>query len=223
MKGNGVSIVRYLRRRSQSILVELYKVNNCEICDSIDALHLHHTENLNDMVRRCAEELGIEFYDNKKDYSKLDLINMKDKLLGMEIKSCFVTLCSTCHRKEHIKLDVNLLSSTTSKATRHSIIHFEKERLIKDNNLIKHIEKEFPIILEDRIYLDNQLYDDIYKLFNIRDRKGNLKKNLILVNEKMKELDVGFIISKFKDEEYKVDGKLNKNYRKMYLTIQRKP
>jgi len=114
----------YERIKFANNLRPLLIKDECECCGETDTLHLHHDKQFAQMLKETLDRLGYEYKLKKEDYTREQLENITDMLLGAHIKSTFTTLCEKCHIEIHRngELAVNYLFRKSSER-----IKIEKE------------------------------------------------------------------------------------------------
>ena len=128
----------YLREKIYTHFNPLVIKDKCEYCGSIENLHVHHCYPFVQMLQDTLEELNLELKDTK-EYTVVELLNIKEKILGKHLNYTYKTLCSECHLGvEHRKykkfekltfsIDENLLDKWLTKET---IVEF----VITKNNM----------------------------------------------------------------------------------------
>jgi len=91
----------YERVKFATNLRPLLIKQECESCGETEKLELHHDKQFAEMLRETLDRLGYKYKIRKEDYSKEQLENITDMLLGVHIKSTYTTLCEKCHTEIH--------------------------------------------------------------------------------------------------------------------------
>lgn len=86
----------YLRNKIVKYFNPLVIKDKCEVCGSIEALEVHHVYQFKDMLVDVLNELQLEYKDSD-DYTELELLNIKEKMLGKHLNYKYMTLCKNCH------------------------------------------------------------------------------------------------------------------------------
>lgn len=92
------NLIIYIRNRVWNKFVNLVKKDRCEICGSTEDLQVHHIYPLTNMIKDTLEELNLE-RKCVNEYTKLELKNIKEKVLGKHLYYQYKTLCKDCHLK----------------------------------------------------------------------------------------------------------------------------
>ena len=73
--------------------------DKCENCSSTEkSLHLHHVTPFSQLLEYCLCSLG---YQGKNEYTETELNNIEHFMLGIQLKTDYLTLCRECHDKVH--------------------------------------------------------------------------------------------------------------------------
>ena len=91
----------YERMKFANNLRPLLIKDKCECCEKTEKLELHHDKQFAEMLKQTLDRLGYEYNLRKEDYTKEQLENITNMLLGIHIKSTYTTLCEKCHTEIH--------------------------------------------------------------------------------------------------------------------------
>lgn len=193
----------YERIKFANNLRPLLIKDKCECCGETDKLHLHHDKQFAEMLKETLDRLGYEYKLLKEDYTKEQLENITDMLLGIHIKSTYTTLCEDCHNEIHSGGEL--------------IHHFLK----RQNNYIK-TEYQLNTLLN---YLNNTIDQKLFKeeiinLQNILLKLSSIIKSshgsigINTIKNMLKEHNLNYEINSYKEYSRKSD-----NYKKTYWMI----
>lgn len=94
-------IEKYIRRKTNDHLRDLIIKDECEECKEVNGLELHHINPFSKLFNECLEYLGLDNKTTHKAYSRTELENMTNWMLGVQLKTRYVTLCKKCHKDIH--------------------------------------------------------------------------------------------------------------------------
>ena len=153
-----MKLTDYLRNKVSRKFNDLVKKDKCEICGSTEDLHVHHVYPFKDMINDTLEELGYELKE-VEEYTELELLNIKEKILGKHLYYSYKTLCADCHlskvHKKHKEVDFLIDEEILDKwITKEEVV----ERVIAKNNMRNKDGRNIgmralPKALEERGYL----------------------------------------------------------------------
>jgi len=204
----------YERIKFANNLRPLLIKNECECCGETDTLHLHHDKQFAQMLKETLDRLGYEYKLKKEDYTREQLENITDMLLGVHIKSTYTTLCEKCHveihkngelinhflRKEKLNIidieDINNLEKYLNSILNIKLFANEQQKLSefiinKLNTIGKNIDYRTKIIkpstLKDIIKNVSKLN---YNIFKSKETKGIAKGRRYIIISKIIESEV---------------------------------
>lgn len=137
MKKRKQTLNNYIRIKVWHKFVKLVKKNKCEQCGGIEDLQVHHIYPFANMVKDTLVELGLEEYETIDNYTKLELKNIEEKVLGKHLFYTYKTLCIHCHlsvihrKHKHIKIDLSIEDNLLNKWITRDIIF--NDIIIKNN------------------------------------------------------------------------------------------
>lgn len=132
----------YLRVEFNTYIRNKLISDSCEVCGDTENLHLHHEEHFITMLLETIEELGLKFVNDKDYYSKNELSLISNIMLGKQVRSSYVTLCTECHKEIHSK---------EGKDWTNFYLHYEKKALEKRS---KHLKTANEILIPYLEYLN---------------------------------------------------------------------
>ena len=200
----------YERIKFANNLRPLLIKDKCECCEKTEKLELHHDKQFAEMLKETLDRLGYEYNLRKEDYTREQLENITDMLLGIHIKSTYTTLCEKCHTEIHKngELAYNFLLRKNSEKARK-----EKELdvlVLRDllNQLIgiKMFKEE-----------QNKFKESLSNLYD-PPKKRNNSIGLNLVNKFLEENNI-----RYEFKSYKETSRKSENYSKMYWMINKIP
>lgn len=74
---------------------------HCEVCGTTENLELHHVDQFILTLEETLKELNLEEKDCN-DYKVSELNNIRNVMLGKQLKQKYLTLCTDCHDKEKV-------------------------------------------------------------------------------------------------------------------------
>jgi len=148
----------YERVKFATNLRPLLIKSECENCGETEKLELHHDKQFAEILREVLDRLGYEYKPRKEDYTKEQLENITDMLLGVHIKSTYTTLCETCHTDIHSSGE--LICHFLKKVKVISINILDLEILIQ---LLESLLNK-RLLEEDQIRIKELLSNKVYKI-----------------------------------------------------------
>lgn len=211
----------YLRSKITPKIREIYLKSKCEVCGMNNNLHLHHVKLFINLLHETLEQLNMPYKDIK-DYTKNEINNITDVLMGKHVFIEYLTLCGKCHRSLHKEQHMRML---IKKSPMKEIKSERKETvrlLLRDKHInevvIPHLEflvkHDVKLYEEEQLYLSNLLTSKDLNL-HIDYRTSILKHSTL--QEIFNKLNLNYTINKRKEDYYKC----NKRTSRRYLTIQR--
>ena len=181
----------YERVKFATNLRQLLIKSECENCGESEKLELHHDKQFAEMLREVLDRLGYEYKPRKEDYTKEQLENITDMLLGIHIKSTYTTLCEKCHTEIHSKGEL--------------ITHFLRKVKIIDIEDIRMLKEYLDSIIGIKLFATEQegLSKVIIGLKTISrntDYRTTTIKPTTLENILRDQLDLPYVVSKSEKE-----------------------
>ena len=143
-----MKLEEYLRLDFASYLRPLLIKDKCEVCNSIEDLHLHHVYKFSSYLKRALKNLNLEYKEDIKEYESKDLRAIRDCMISKQLRGKYKTLCKECHDKEH------------SKIRKEKIKKFNDKRI---NNLKNGLDEKYI-----GIRLNKKLKEEIKLLYGIK-------------------------------------------------------
>ena len=81
-------------------IVPIVKKDKCEICESSNDLEVHHLYKFEYMLNDTLKTLNLT---NKNQFIELEVNLIKNIMIGLQIRSKYMTLCESCHDNIHMK------------------------------------------------------------------------------------------------------------------------
>jgi 5-methylcytosine-specific restriction endonuclease McrA len=134
-----MDLTKYLRDDFTTYIIPLVKKDRCEVCNSGTNLEVHHVYPFSFMVDDTLKELGLENKD-VDEYTDIELLNIREKMIGKHLRYKYQTLCRDCHNKETTKQ----LKSDRFCTRNHSIFGFNKDGEV-DKDLVPIIKELYSI------------------------------------------------------------------------------
>lgn len=170
-----MKLTDYLRNKVSSKFNDLVKKDKCEICGSTEDLHVHHVYPFKDMINDTLEELGYKLKE-VEEYTELELLNIKEKILGKHLYYSYKTLCADCHlskvHKKYKEVDFSIDEDMLGKWLYKSDV---VERVIVKNNMkdrhgvqitvnkLRIILPQYGYIIERKKFRDKEYYMETKK------------------------------------------------------------
>ena len=133
-----MDLSKYLRKDFRRYIVPLVKKNKCEVCGSKTNLEIHHLYSFTIMLNDTLKELKLEYKDTDK-YNDIELLNIREKMLGKHLRYKYQTLCKDCHIEE-----TNTQLQSDRFRFRYCIFGFNRDGSI-DENLVQVIKELYNI------------------------------------------------------------------------------
>lgn len=155
-----MDLTKYLRDDFTTYIIPLVKKDRCEICNSEINLEVHHVYPFSFMIDDTLKELGLENKD-VDEYTDIELLNIREKMMGKHLRYKYQTLCRDCHKKETTKQ----LKSDRFCTRNHSIFGFNKDGEV-DEDLIPIVKELYNIYNQhgtNRCIEFMREYTDYYK------------------------------------------------------------
>lgn len=149
-----MKLEQYIRNKTAQHLRPLLIKSECEVCDTSKTLELHHIKPFAELLSECLESLQLQKFDNVEEYSNVELNNITNYMLGVQLQTQHLTVCSECHKDIHEKLG-NLCDIGDNFK-----LHYEKKRKIDEmaekhrfeNEVIPYLDS----IVGKRLYKEEQ-------------------------------------------------------------------
>lgn len=186
-------IEQHIRIKTNQYLRQAFIKDKCEVCSKTDDLVLHHVKPFAQILEDCLDCLGYEYRKYKDQYSKIELDNITNWMLGVQLRIKYLTLCPKCH------LDIHQKSGGFFKTNNKFDEYVELQRMKKlQENAIK--EEELKSILMP--YLESIVGERLYnkedkcELIDVISAKVNSKtqRSHSKLNKKLEKLGIGYVI-----------------------------
>jgi len=164
----------------------------CENCGETEKLELHHDKQFAEMLKETLDRLGYEYKPLKSDYTKEQLENITDMLLGIHIKNTYTTLCEKCHTEIHSKGEL--------------ISHFLRKKKVVNPEDITSLVLYLDNIVNIKLFAKEQeilcafIVNKLKTIGNKIDYRSKIIKPSTLDNIIRNELLLPYVISKSKSE-----------------------
>lgn len=96
-----MKLEQYLRSQYYNYIRSLFIKNECDICNDIDNLELHHIPQFSELLKEALDILDLNYKQDVENYTKEELIKINLVLLGLQVKCKYLTLCEPCHNNIH--------------------------------------------------------------------------------------------------------------------------
>lgn len=204
----------YERMKFNSKLRYLLIKNECESCGECKKLELHHDRQFAEMLKETLDRLNYEYKPLKEDYTKEQLENITDMLLGIHIKSKYTTLCEKCHTEIH----------SSGELIKHFLRRIKSEKIIikpEDKALLI----EYLNSIANKVILRATNREELITKIglidnhnsNIKENRIKLLKNIKSLNKYLKDIEVNFYIKQFSTSKT-IKGNTNR-YKSAWMII----
>ena len=118
---------------------------HCEVCGTTENLELHHLDQFIFTLEETLKELNLEEKDCDK-YKENELKNIRNVMLGKQLKQSYLTLCTSCHDKEEvIRRNLSKRDEILKDIKRHicsvAIDTFDKDKCYRPYIALRKVEK----------------------------------------------------------------------------------
>lgn len=96
-----MTIELYIRNITNKYLRPLVIQDKCEKCGENTILELHHKTPFSHLLEKCLNKLNYKYHKNIEEYSKSELENIANWMLGVQLKVKYITVCKKCHIDVH--------------------------------------------------------------------------------------------------------------------------
>jgi hypothetical protein len=139
------------------------------------------------MLKESLDRLNYEFKDSIDDYTKEELINITDMLLGIHISCKYTTLCEDCHiklhkgggmRKQYLKKKIRKKRKNNKK---------EQKGVREFINLLEELDSGKEYLLNDLLFKINynpKSFNRLWKNKNVQEVSNKLNIKLIRIKNK---------------------------------------
>ena len=189
-----MNLKAYERAMFKYRLRELLIKDKCSNCGSIDKLELHHDKQFAEILKESLNALKYDYKEMTEDYTKEELINITNMLLGIHISCKHKTLCETCHtilhkkgklRKQYLTKPKNKIKKPRKKRRQKS--DMEMKGVSKFINLFKGIEFDKPYLINNllaQINYDPKSFKRLWENKTVQKEVVKLELELITVKRK---------------------------------------
>lgn len=199
----------YNRTKFQNYIRPLFIKDKCECCEETENLELHHMKQFTELLTETVEnDLKLQYIDDIEYYTKEELNNIKNIMLGKQLKIACITLCKECHQNIH-KDGGNI----DYFKRRHSRKLTKEE---KEKEIISHY---LEVIKGNKIYVKTELHKELIKKIDLRDNQNRQQKSFRQINAYLQENYNKSILSNTDNTRKLKDGSVNPNRGKVYWTI----
>ncbi len=174
---------KYLRSLFNKHIRHLFIKSNCELCNSEINLQLHHVKSFKELQKETLDQLNLQI-NNTKEYTKIEMLNIKNVFLGKHLLINYYTLCHSCHTEHHKDLSSVARELTNKLKLTRQLKYIEDTVLpyLKSNTNKK-------IMSEDKNILIN--------ILNLRDERGRDLKGINSINNFLGEYNINYkLVSK---------------------------
>lgn len=212
-----MTIELYVRSMTNKYVRPLIIKEECEKCGEIVGLELHHIIPFSQLLEKCLNKLNYKYYKNKEEYSKDELENIINWMLGVQLKIKYMTVCKKCHIDVHNEKHKGFSKVNDGykkyREAEKEINELEKIQKTKDI-IIPYLDSivGVKLFIEQQKYLCNILKDIkvINSKYHIRGETINPANLRAIIND---ELKLEYEISDSKQETKK------ENRQKRYIII----
>lgn len=152
----------------------------CEACGTTENLELHHVDQFILTLEETLKELNLKEKDCD-DYKVSELKNIRNVMLGKQLKQKYLTLCTSCHdKKEVIKRNLSESDRSLEEFKKFisgiAIDSFDREKCYRPYMALRKVEKR---LVEARNNKDREALEDAWQdmmeIFHLNP-KMDLKK-----------------------------------------------
>lgn len=176
-----------LRNDFDFYILSLVKKEQCEVCDSVNGLEVHHINYFHQLLDDTLIELNLH---DKEDFTNSAVNLIRNVMLGKQIKCEYLTLCENCHSNIHIDDD------------NYSFKYYEKyylEKKLKRQHYIKTVLIPYlESIVEKRLHKKEK--NELIDVINLRVR-GRQQRSYSKFNDYFKENGINYLILPKKSDD----------------------
>lgn len=207
----------YIRSMTNKYVRPLIIKEECERCGETMGLELHHKTPFSQLLEKCLNKLNYKYYKDTEKYSKDELENITNWMLGVQLKIKYMTVCKKCHINVHDEKHkgFNKVNDGYKKYRETEKETNELEKIQKTNDIIiPYLESVVGVklFIEQQKYLCSILKDIriIKSKYSIRGETVNPANLRSILND---ELKLKYKVSDSKQESKK------ENRQKRYIII----
>ena len=96
-----MKLEEYLRTEYSYYIRPLFIKDECELCGTDNNLELHHIQQFSELLKETLQLLHLEYKLDIEDYTKEELQQTSNVILGKQLKCEYLSLCTKCHDRVH--------------------------------------------------------------------------------------------------------------------------